>query len=648
MWLGVDTGGTFTDFVLYTGRDIRFHKVLSTPHNPAEAILQGMAELSIDPASMHLVHGSTVATNAILERKGVRTLFITNRGLEDMLAIGRQTRSSLYELCPPSPQRWPAAEDCLGISARTAADGSTLASCTESDLKTIQDRLASYESVAVCLLFSFLDPTHEQRIASAVPDHVPVSLSCQVLPEHREYERAATTFLNAYVAPKVAQYLAYLRETTQSPDIFVMHSAGGLMRSEDVADNAVRMVLSGPAGGLAAAHTVGSALGISKLISFDMGGTSTDVALLDGEPRITTESHVAGLPVAVPMLDIHTIGAGGGSLAWVDAAGLLQTGPESAGAMPGPACYGRGGRQPTVTDANVVLGRLPADTRLGGSLTLDAGAALTAMAGMAASLGLSSEELAEGIIRIAEEKMAGAIRTVSEQRGHDPEQFALLCFGGAGSMHACALARRMRIRHVIVPTACGAFSALGMLCSQHRLDASRSWPTRLDQADTGFLEHLFAELEAENSRRMPTRQRTHRRMMDLRYAGQGSTLTIPWQDDIPALIQDFENAHELAYGHRLAQPVEAITLRVSTAANMPAVNFPELPQATTVADAVGRSAVHGHGMVPHYPRLELQPGHVLSGPAIIVEPTATTWLPPAWTLSVSTHGHLLLAHESPT
>jgi N-methylhydantoinase A len=264
---------------------------------------------------------------------------------------------------------------------------------------------------------------------------------------------------------------------------------------------------------------------------------------------------------------------------------------------------------------------------------------------MAAGLGLSADELAAGIIRIAEENMAGAIRTVSEQRGHDPEQFALLSFGGAGGLHACALAERMRIRRVVVPTACGAFSALGMLCSQHRLDTSRSWPTRLDQADTGPLERLFAELEAENAQRMPARQRTHRRMIDLRYAGQGSTLTMPWQDDVPMLIRDFEEAHERTYGHRLAQPVEAVTLRVSTAADMSALSLPELVPATTEAVANGYSPVHGHGDVPHYLRHALQPGHALAGPAIIVEPTATTWLPPAWTLSVSPHGHLLLAHE---
>jgi N-methylhydantoinase A len=645
MWLGVDTGGTFTDLVLHTGDGIRFHKVLSTPDNPAEAILQGIAELGIDPAAVQLVHGSTVATNAILERKGVRTLFITNHGLEDTIAIGRQTRARLYDLCPPSPSRWPAVEDCLGIAARTGADGRTLASVSETELKAIAEKAASYEAVAVCLLFSFLDTEHEKAIAEAIPDHIPVSLSSEVLPEHREYERATTTFLNAYVAPKVSRYLAHLRDRMQAREFYVMHSAGGLMHSEDAVRQAVRMVLSGPAGGLAAAQAIGAALDLPRMISFDMGGTSTDVALLDGEPRITTESHVADLPVAIPMLDIHTIGAGGGSLAWVDTAGLLQVGPKSSGAVPGPVCYGRGGRQPTVTDANVVLGRLPADTRLGGSLNLDAEAARAAMADMATGLHLDVEELAAGIIRIAEEKMAGAIRTVSEQRGYDPKRFTLLCFGGAGGMHACALAERMRMRHVIVPTASGAFSALGMLCSQHRLDTSRSRPMPLAPSSIATLEHLFSELEAENARRMPGRELRYRRMIDLHYAGQGSSLTLPWNDSIPELIRAFEAAHELAYGHRLDRPVAAITLRVSATADTPTVSLPEwTPTTNSEARIAGHTPVHSHGLIPYYAREALCPGHALSGPAIIVEATATIWLPPAWTLSVAAQGHLLLVH----
>ncbi len=642
MWLGVDTGGTFTDFVLSDGHRLRLHKVLSTPDNPAAAIVQGIHELSLNAEDFSLVHGSTVATNAILEHKGVRTLFITNRGLEDLIPIGRQTRRRLYDLTPPVAARWPEACDCLGVSARTGANGQMLAGLTDTDLATVRDKAADYEAVAVCLLFSFLDAGLEQAIAEALPDTLSVSLSSRILPEQREYERAATTFLNAYVAPRVAGYLADLRSHLASRELLVMHSAGGLMTAEDAARHAVRLVLSGPAGGLAAAQAIGETLGLSRLISFDMGGTSTDVALLDGEPTITTDGHLAGLPVAVPMLDIHTIGAGGGSLAWTDAAGLLQLGPESAGADPGPACYGRGGLLPTVTDANLVLGRLPASTRLGGHLPLDIGAARSALGAMAEGLGLGIEELAEGILALAEEKMAGAIRTVSEQRGHDPRDFALISFGGAGGLHACALASRMRITRVVVPAACGAFSALGMLCSPRRLDASRSWPLSLGAADAGAIEDMYAGLEADNAGRMAGHALTHRRMAELRYAGQGATLNLPWDADLQRLDAAFGDAHERSYGHRLDMDVELTTLRVSTTADAPELALPTLPPSGAVPQPAGEGHVHGLGMVPHYRRLNLAPGQRLVGPAIITEPTATTWLAPAWALSVSPEGHLLL------
>lgn len=646
MWLGVDTGGTFTDFVLSDGDRLHLHKVLSTPGNPAAAIVQGIHELSLNAQDFSLVHGSTVATNAILERKGVRTLFVTNRGLEDLIPIGRQTRARLYDLTPPVPPRWPEAGDCIGVSARTGADGQTLAKLSDADIAAVRDKAEGYEAVAVCLLFSFLDPAPEQAIAEALPEGLPVSLSSRILPEQREYERATTTFLNAYVAPKVARYLAELSGHLGSRELLVMHSAGGLMTATDAAEHAVRLVLSGPAGGLAAAQAIGASLGLSRLISFDMGGTSTDVALLDGEPTITSEAHLAGLPVAVPMLDIHTIGAGGGSLAWTDAAGLLQLGPQSAGADPGPACYGRGGLMPTVTDANLVLGRLPAGTRLGGHLPLDVGAARAALAAMAEDLGLGIEALAEGMLALAEEKMAGAIRTVSEQRGHDPGDFALISFGGAGGLHACALAERMRIARVVVPAACGAFSALGMLCSPRRLDASRSWPIALGAADAGAIEAMYAGLEADNARRMRGHALTHRRMAELRYAGQGATLNLPWDADLVQLAAAFADAHERAYGHRLDMDVELTTLRVSTTADAPEMNLPTLPPCARPPAAAGESHVHGLGMVPHYRRSELAPGQRLAGPAIIVEPTATTWLAPAWTLSLSPEGHLLLERQA--
>lgn len=643
MYIGVDTGGTFTDFVIDTGKGIRFHKVLSTPQDPAEAILRGIAELGISTQAIkQLIHGSTVATNAILERKGVRTMFITNQGMEDMIAIGRQTRARLYDLCPPVPRPWTKTEDCLGVSARTDSYGKTISPLSDLDILAIQQKAPDYESVAICLLFSFLDPKAEREIADVIPKHIPVSISSHVLPEYREYERASTTFLNAYVSPKVIRYLNQLGHQLGSKNLLVMHSAGGVMRSEDVANNSVRMVLSGPAGGLAAAQNAGKDLGLSKIITFDMGGTSTDVALIDGTPRITTEGHIANLPIAVPMLDIHTIGAGGGSIAWIDVASLLHVGPESAGARPGPACYGRGGKQPTVTDANVLLGRLPANILLGGSIGLDIDASHNAMSKVASDIGLDSSRLAEGIIRITEEKMAGAIRTVSEQRGYDPREFTLMCFGGAGGLHCCALAERMRIRQIVVPIASGAFSALGMLCSHHRLDASRSRSMNLYDPDIGLLNQLFEEMELENTHRMPGKQLKHHRLVDLRYAGQGSTLSIPWQENIRLLVSAFEERHEREFGHRLDEFVEVLTLRVSTIAETPAISLPVLQKAKAIPISINHSPVDGHGVVSHYLRSDLFPGHELHGPAFIVESTSTIWLAPAWTLTVAESGHLLL------
>jgi N-methylhydantoinase A len=437
MFLGVDTGGTFTDFVYFSGKDVRFRKVLSTPHDPSRAIAQGIRELGLATDMLHLVHGSTVATNAILERKGVRTLFVTHKGLEDLIAIGRQTREELYELCPQPKALLLDRDNCFGLSGRMDAEGREIESLDTSDLAQLAELAKNYDAVAVCLLFSFLNPEHEQKAGQALPENVFVSLSHEVLAEYREYERASSTYLNAYVGPKVQLYLERLASELEPKHLFVMHSAGGVMAADEAGRNAVRMVLSGPAGGLVAAQHTGKQLDIDQLLSFDMGGTSTDVALLEKHASITTEGNVAGIPVAVPMLDIHTIGAGGGSLAWLDEAGLPQVGPESAGADPGPACYGKGGRQATVTDANIVLGKIPANTKLAGSMPLNIEAAKQAVGKLAGPLKLSIEEAASGIIRIAEEHMAGALRVVSVQRGHDPKRFSLLCFGGAGGLHAC-------------------------------------------------------------------------------------------------------------------------------------------------------------------------------------------------------------------
>jgi len=652
MFLGVDTGGTFTDFVLFDASGLRFHKTLSTPDDPSRAVEKGIADLGLDSSQLHLVHGSTVATNAILERKGVDTLFVTNRGIEDLLLIGRQTRLKLYDLTPDKLQPWIKQEDCLGVSGRLNAAGVETASMAATDLALLEERLrqGDYGAVAICLLFSFLNPEHEQALASAMPHNVFVSLSHRVLPEYREYERAATTFLNAYVGPLVQRYLRRLQHELAPKHLFVMHSAGGVMAAEAAGEQAVRLVLSGPAGGLVAAQEIGKQTGRSKLLSFDMGGTSTDVALIDGTPSMTIDGKVAGVPVALPMLDIHTIGAGGGSLAWIDEAGLPQVGPESAGASPGPVCYRQGGIIPSVTDANLLLGRIPASAKLGGSMSLDRELARNAFSQYGKQIGLDAEAAAEAVIAIAEEHMAGALRVVSVQRGYNPAEFTLLCFGGAGGLHACSLAEKLGMNSILFPLASGAFSALGMLAGRQSGEFSRSRRIALSNEQTGrILSGLFAELELEATSQMQGLDLSFERRVDMRYQGQGFHITV----DLPSnhalglqetLRQRFEQAHLQAYGHKLERPVEIMTARLTAVVEKSLMTLPELcvQGEAVVSD---RSEVFGAGIVPHYQREQLPAGFSICGPALIIEATSTLWLAQGWSMQVDRFGHLMLKRE---
>ncbi|ATX81849.1 N-methylhydantoinase A [Mariprofundus ferrinatatus] len=645
MFLGVDTGGTFTDFVLFDGASVRFHKELSTPENPSLAIERGIQNLGLNARDLHLIHGSTVATNAILERKGVKTLFITNKGLEDLLIIGRQTRPELYSLTPDERVPWIHSDDCMGLSGRINADGVEIEPTNRHEFAALANIIekGDYKAVAVCQLFSFLNNSHEKEIASGIPDGPFVSLSHEVVAEYREYERGATTFLNAYVGPLVQRYLKHLEHTLAPKHLFVMHSSGGVMAAEAAGCQAVKLALSGPAGGLVAAQAIGRQLGESKLITFDMGGTSTDVSLIRGEAAKTTESEIAGIPIALPMLDIHTIGAGGGSLAWIDEAGLPQVGPESAGASPGPVCYGLGGQTPAVTDANLVLGRIPPTAKLAGSMLLDREAALVAFEKYGETLGLGPESAAEAVIRIAEEHMAGALRVVSVQRGHNPDDFALLCFGGAGGLHACALADALGMRRVVVPLASGAFSALGMLAGRQQGDYSRSKPiAALDGDAMPQLQHLFGELEQEAAAEMEGLTLQFERRVDMRYMGQGFQLTVPMHGEISAMIEGFTAAHLKAYGHSLDRPVEIVTARLTAFVERPELSFPNLSASEKETKPCDFSTIYGVGEVPQYLRSELRPGCDIAGPALVIEETSTLWISAGWRMNATTFGHLLL------
>ncbi len=644
--LGVDTGGTFTDFVLLEDGCLRVHKVLSTPEAPERAILQGIEALGLEPdAGLLVVHGSTVATNAVLEGKGVRTAYVTNRGLGDVLTIGRQARRELYNLQPrPEPPPVPP-ELCLETGGRLGADGSEVEPLTGADLCALKTRLRELapEAVAINLLFSWLDDRFERMIESVVPEGVFVSRSARVLPELREYERGMATWLNAWVGPLMQGYLSRLSRALQPARLAVMQSHGGTIEAGRAGREAVRLLLSGPAGGLQGARFVAGLSGETRLLTFDMGGTSTDVALIDGDIRLTSEGHIDRYPVAVPMVDMHTIGAGGGSIARLDEAGMLQVGPESAGASPGPACYGRGGTEPTVTDANLLLGRLPASTRLGGGMAVRPERARAAIAPLARRMGLTAEAAAEGIVALANDHMAQALRVISVQRGLDPADYTLVSFGGAGGLHVCALAEALGMSRALVPIHAGVLSALGMLVARPSRERSQTWQVLAAECDESELEarlRQMAEAAAAELREEGVSMQRVSHRVDLRYAGQSTTLTLPWQG-LARTVEAFHEAHRRQYGHRLEMPVELVNLRVGVEAEQAPPALPRLP-ARPPAEPVAREPVHGVGEVPRWTREALAPEQVIVGPALVSEAVATTWIAPGWTCRVDAWGNLRL------
>ena len=647
--LGIDTGGTFTDFVLVDAQGrLRVHKVLSTPDAPERAILEGIAQLGLDVDSLQLVHGSTVATNAVLEGKGVPTLYICNRGFADLLTIGRQQRAELYNL-QPAPMPPPVApECCVEVGGRLDAHGTLLDPLTDEDLGAVRDavqRLAP-EAVAVNLLFSYLDPSLEAGVATAIPGGAFVSLSSQVLPEIREYERGIATWLNAWVGPKVARYLERLQHGLPGVPVAVMLSSGDTVAAAQAANHAVRLLLSGPAGGLIAAAHVGRAAGIGPLLTFDMGGTSTDVALVDGDPRLTSDGRIGPYPVAVPMVDMHTIGAGGGSIAWLDPGGMLQVGPQSAGADPGPACYGRGGRLPTVTDANLLLGRLQPDAFLGGEMPLDVAAATRALDGLALGMHTTAVEAARGIVAVANEHMAQALRAISIRRGADPSHHVLVSFGGAGGLHVCALANLLDMRTAMVPVHGGVLSALGMLAARPGRQLSRTWVAPLSAVDDADIDTALARLADEGLAALQAEGHDAgacevHRSLDLRYRGQSYTLNVPWQG-VGGSAAAFHDRHALRYGHRMHMAVELVNLRAQVRGPSPDLRLAGVAGGEP-AGPCGMVRLAGiDAGVPLYLRERLVAGQHIDGPALIAERVATTWLEPGWALNVDTIGNLML------
>jgi N-methylhydantoinase A len=648
MRIAIDTGGTFTDIVYLKDSQLVVLKVFSTPADPGRAVIEGLREISPSP-DVVVRHGTTVATNAMLERKGARVAFLTTKGFEDTIAIGRQARPKLYDWFQPVPGCLVPKELRFGVCERVSSKGELLHPICPGDLDRVVQAIsdAGVDAVAVSTIFSFANTDSEVKIADALKRlGLPLSISHRILPEFREYERASTVVANAYVAPKVGSYIDSLA-TKISEDyahgrLEVMQSSGGIISARLAAAEPVRTMLSGPAGGVIGAYKLAGVAGFDHIIGFDMGGTSTDVCLVDATgPHISNESMVTGIPIGVPMLDIHTAGAGGGSIARFDAGGLLRVGPESAGSDPGPICFGRG-TVPTVTDANLALGRLDTDRFLGGSVTLDRKRMMKYMDQAKGSIA-TVEEFATGILRVIETSMEKAIRVISVERGYDPRDFTLVAFGGGGPLHACSLAHALQVPRVLVPALPGALSAVGILLA----DTMREYSRTVMQTVDADLEDAFSELERLGVAEFASEGLAGEslRSVDLRYGGQGYELNIPYG---PGMATAFHSLHKRRYGFaNEARELEIVNVRVRLVA--PADAFD--PPRQTVVEGDGNAALVGARPVyfdgaPHLTRLydrdALHAGDTFAGPAIVSEYSSATILPPGDVLRVDTFGNLVI------
>ncbi len=661
--IGIDTGGTFTDFVVLENRQISIFKLPSTPHEADKALLEGLSRVVAQREGFLLQHGSTVATNALIERKGAKTLLITNMGFEDLLEIGRQNRPELYNLESSRPEPLVPAKRRIGIKERRLWDGSELVPLEPRSLSWLKQRIrqTAPESIAVALIYAYVNPESELKIAEALKDQeIPVSLSHQILPEFREYERSSATVINAYLRPIMSAYLSRLSgdETVSRGRLTVMQSNGGAVSAAAAAEEPVRTLFSGPAGGVLGAFRVARQAGFDRILSLDMGGTSTDVSLCDGQIRTTKEATIDHMPLPVQMIDIHSVGAGGGSVAWVDPGGLLRVGPRSAGADPGPVCYGTG-EEITVTDANVFLGLLDPDWFLGGEFPLSPEKIRPAMEKLAGQVdgGLQSglDQLAEGIRRIVNTQMEGALRLISLERGYDTRDFTLVSFGGAGGLHACELASSLLIPRVLIPAYPGVLSALGILTADVVKESSLSVLLRCDEENYGeelqkaflpLIEDVRLKLEAEGFSGPPVRME---QSLDLRYVGQSYELQVPL-DENPA--ERFHQQHQKTYGYSNRQlPVETVTIRVRGSASFPGIELPrfDLEGPEPAQDAlIQEKAVFIDGRrlpTSFYLRNRLRPGNQISGPAILLEYSATTLVPPGFQARVDEWLNLILERE---
>jgi N-methylhydantoinase A len=658
MLLGVDVGGTFTDAVLVDGERIHTAKLPTTPNDQSIGVIAAVEEVlaraSASGSEVEVfAHGMTVGTNALLEERGARTALIATRGFADLLEIGRQDRPQLYRLCAPKPVPLVEAELRFEAAERTGPDG-IVEPLAEEEPRRLAGLLreCGAESVAICLLFSYLDPSHEQRIAAYLRRELPdlhVSVSHEVLPRFREYERSSTTAIDAYLSPLLGRYLGRLGEAAAAaslPQPLVMQSSGGVASAEEAGRAGAWSVLSGPAGGAVGAGLIARACADGNALGLDMGGTSCDVCVIEeGEVRRTDSRTIGGRVIQLPMVDVHTVGAGGGSIGWRDSGGALRAGPRSAGADPGPACYGRGGTEPTVTDANLLLGRLAAGSELAGGVPLDLDASRAAVGKLAASLNLGQLETAEGIIRIANQEMVRALRLVTVERGVDPRRFALLPFGGAGPMHAAAIAAELGIERILCPRAGGVLSALGLCASDRRRDTART--VMLSGAELSG-DRVAAEVEGLLSALGGGPEDDTEMVYEMRYAGQAFELPVPGspRPDPDDLRERFATAHEDRYGHRDPDgEVVLVHIRLATVARGPHPE-PQAAETNGLTETERPVRFDDEWLDSCVLRGEAPAGTNARGPTIFELPEATFVLPPGWAAEVDATGTIRASNEA--
>lgn len=652
--IGVDTGGTFTDFVIISNGRVQIKKIPSTPQNPSLAVLKGLSEFLTIPESLHIVHGTTVATNTLLERKGGRIALITTSGFEDVLFIGRQTRQNLYSLKGEERQNLLPRSHCIGLEERTAPGGRIEKKVSQAAMKKAIQNIKQIrpEAVAVSFLHSYANPDNEQAVYKKLQElGLLASISSSLLPEYREYERTTVAVVNAYLMPVLSKYLENLENALCQTELYIMQSNEGYISPSAAREEPIRTALSGPAGGVVGTFHLGKAAGFRNLISFDMGGTSCDVSLVSGCIGRTNESSIGGFPIRLPLIDIHTVGAGGGSIAFVDIGGSLRVGPKSAGADPGPACYGRGS-YPTVTDANLVLGRLVPEFFLGGKMSIDPERSRQALVKLASKINKSLLETAEGIIEIANASMEKAIRVISIERGHDPRSFALFSFGGAGGLHAAEISSNLNIAKVIVPNNAGVLSALGLLLADSIKDYSKSVLKTVDKNVFKELKEQFQKLWEKGLEDMRSEGFDLKNIrlfssLDLRYFGQSYEINIPYRKDM-SFVKAFHREHRKHYSYFHPEtPVEIVAIRVKAVGTGEKVKLKKYlssgsrPEQALLKrqDLIFKGKRHH---APVYLRSQLEPGHSIDGPALVVDEESTTFLPPGFALKIDAFLNLIL------